>query len=267
VTAEDESPFVVDQNLTSDDGRLPIEIATGVSLKSIVEAALFVNEKPMSAVEIAQPLNLDRDAVEDAINALAQELCEQKRGLRVVHVGGGYQMRTSGEAADVMKAVYKDRFKRKLSGSALEVLAIIAYKQPITKTELDTIRGVDCDGVLRNLMNLGLVKIKGRKEVVGRPFMYGTSDAFLEYFGLNSLRDLPKLEIDGATVKLGSLDQIDVPADEVAMPAVSATEPVETQNLFAPVSDEPQTIADIAVTAAQFIDTEATHVEEEESHG
>jgi segregation and condensation protein B len=90
--------------------------------------------------------------------------------------------------------MYRERNKQKLSIAALETLAIVAYKQPITKVEIEAIRGVNADAVTRNLTNLGFVKIEGRKEVVGRPFLFVTTRKFLEYFGLNSLRDLPKLE-------------------------------------------------------------------------
>ena len=90
--------------------------------------------------------------------------------------------------------MYREKNRQKLSSASLETLAIIAYKQPITRTEIESIRGVNIDGVIRHILQLGLIKCAGRKEVVGRPFLYTTTRKFLEYFGLNSLKDLPKLE-------------------------------------------------------------------------
>ena len=103
-------------------------------------------------------------------------------------------MCTSSASAEWIKKLYKGRFKQRLSSAALEVLAIVAYKQPITRLEIESIRGVNCDQVVRTLSEISLIKIKGRKDVIGRPFLYGTSRKFLEYFGLNSLSELPRLK-------------------------------------------------------------------------
>ena len=176
-------------------------------LKSIVEAVLFVNEKPIEPIDVSSMLGFDRKEVYDAIIELQNQYEENAKGLRIIKVAGGYQMRTSADTAEWVKSMYKNKFKRKLSNSALEILAIIAYRQPITKMDLEAIRGVDCDGPVRNLLNIGLIKVKGRKDVIGRPFLYGTSDAFLEQFGLNSLKDMPKLEIDESVFALEKLDQ------------------------------------------------------------
>jgi segregation and condensation protein B len=111
-----------------------------------------------------------------------------------VKVAGGYQMCSNPENEQWIKKLYQEKNKQKLSIASLETLAIIAYKQPITRLEIEAIRGVNTEGVLKHLLELGLIKTEGRKEVVGRPFMYITTRKFLEYFGLNSLKDLPKLE-------------------------------------------------------------------------
>lgn len=180
-----------------------------LDLQPIVESILFVNEKPISASEIAKPLELDRAEVESTLKRLMEIYDGRAGGLRIFKVSGGYQMRTSAESVDWVKKLYRNKFKRRLSNSALEVLSIVAYKQPITKMELEAIRGVDCDGVVRSLSNMGLVKIKGRKDVIGRPFLYGTSDSFLEHFGLNSLRDMPKIDFEEEAVALSKLEQKD----------------------------------------------------------
>ena len=167
-----------------------------VSLVPVVEAVLFVNEKPISAGDIASSLGFERTAVEEAIKSLKESYESRNAGLCLIKVAGGWQMRTAEHCVEWVKTLYRDKFKRKLSISALEVLAIIAYQQPITKMELEAIRGVDCDGVLRTLMNMDLVKLRGRKDVVGKPFLYGTTQGFLEHFGLNSLNDLPPIQND-----------------------------------------------------------------------
>lgn len=155
---------------------------------------MFVNEKPISLLEICKALDLEKKEVVDSLEELSSDYEERNSGLCVVKVGGGYQLCTSPKNTEWIQKLYKKRFKKKLSPAALEVLAIVAYKQPVTKVEVESIRGVSCDQVIKNLLNIGLLKIKGKKEVIGRPFLYGTSRKFLEYFGLNSLKDLPALD-------------------------------------------------------------------------
>lgn len=225
------------------------DCSAGFELRPIVEAILFVNEKPVSPSDIAKTLELDRKAIDDTIRELQSEYDSNNGGLRIIKVAGGYQMRTSGETVEWVKKLYRNKFKRKLSNSALEVLAIIAYKQPITKMELEAIRGVDCDGVVRSLLNMGLIKLKGRKDVIGRPFLYGTSDAFLEHFGLNSLNEMPKLEIDGAALALSQAGE-NTESSELTDNA-SDDEPKENNN--EKKQDE-----------TEIVDVEATVVEKEE---
>lgn len=165
-----------------------------MNLKSILESILFVNEKPILVEEIAHTLDLEKREVIASMEELKKDYEERSSGLCIVNVAGGYQMCTHPVNAEWIKKLYKERFKHRLSAASLEILAIIAYKQPITRLEIESIRGVNCEQVLRGLLSAGLVKIKGRKEVLGRPFLYGTSRKFLEYFGLDSLDDLPKLD-------------------------------------------------------------------------
>ena len=165
-----------------------------MNLKSIIESILFVNEKPLTPQEIAEALDIEKDKALSAIKELQEKYQREGSGLSIVEVAGGYQMCANPENSEWIKKLYKERFKRRLSSASLEVLAIIAYKQPITRLEIEAIRGVNCEQVIKNLAEIGLIKIKGRKQVVGKPFLYGTTRKFLEYFGLNSLEDLPKLE-------------------------------------------------------------------------
>jgi len=165
-----------------------------MDLKSILESILFVNEKPITVEEIGQALDLEKKEVASSMEELRKDYEQRRSGLCIVSVAGGYQMCTQPANTEWVKKLYKERFKRRLTSASLEVLAIVAYKQPVTKLEIESIRGVNCEQVIKGLFNLGLIKVKGRKDVLGRPFLYGTSRKFLEYFGLNSLEELPRLE-------------------------------------------------------------------------
>lgn len=161
---------------------------------SILESLLFVNERPIAVGQLSEILEIDKRDIEKALGELTQEYRERNSGICIVKVAGGYQMCSRPDNESWIRKMYQDRSRQKLSHAALETLAIIAYKQPITRMEIESIRGVNVDGVVRHLLKLGLVKCAGRKEVVGRPFLHITTRKFLEYFGLNLLRDLPKLE-------------------------------------------------------------------------
>jgi len=163
-------------------------------IKSILESLLFINEKPLELKELCETLSLSKKDIETAANELISDYQSRDSGICVVKVAGGYQMCSAPNNEEWVKKMYRERSKQKLSIAALECLAIVAYKQPITKMEIEAIRGVNVDGVAKNLVDFGLIKIAGRKEVVGRPFIYITTRKFLEYFGLDCLKDLPKLE-------------------------------------------------------------------------
>ena len=160
-----------------------------------VEAALLTTQRPLSAGKLAEALELDASSpVREAIERLNGEYEQTGRSFRIEQVAGGYQVVTLPEYANVLEALHKTRSKSTLSPAALETLAIIAYKQPILRAEIEAIRGVACGEVLRSLMDRHLVKIAGRAEEIGRPILYGTTKTFLETFGLASLNDLPKVE-------------------------------------------------------------------------
>jgi len=163
-------------------------------IKSIVESLLFVNERPMSMGELAQIFELEKKGIEIALEELIFEYQQRKSGICIVKVAGGYQMCSAPDSESWVKKMYQERGKQKLSTASLETLAIIAYKQPITRVEIEALRGVNVDGVVRKLSETGLIKIGGRKDVIGKPFIYVTTRKFLEYFGISSLKDLPKLE-------------------------------------------------------------------------
>jgi segregation and condensation protein B len=170
------------------------EFLTKSKVKSIIESLFFINEKSVKIDELIQIIEIDKKDIEAAMDELIIEYDQRDCGLCIVKVAGGYQMCTAAENEPWIKKMYRERSKQKLSVAALETLAIIAYKQPVTRMEIEAIRGVNVDGVMRHLLNLGLIKTGGRKEVVGRPFLYITTRKFLEYFGLNTVKDLPRIE-------------------------------------------------------------------------
>jgi len=166
------------------------EPAPSERLKSILESLLFVSDRPVTTRELGRALRTEERKVKTALEELARE--SEGRGAVVAEVAGGWQLRSSPDNATWVQQWLQVRPVR-LSRAALETLAIIAYRQPLTRPEVDDLRGVDCGGVLKLLLERGLVKIIGKKDEPGRPLLYGTTSAFLELFGLKSLRDLPTL--------------------------------------------------------------------------
>jgi segregation and condensation protein B len=164
-------------------------------LKSIIESLLFVSEKPLMLEQIKDVLeDVDTVTIRTLISELKSEYEQKKRGINIVEIAGGFQMCTSQSSAPYLKKFYKIKHAEKLTKPTLETLAIIAYKQPVTRLDIETIRGVNVDGVIKSLVDKGLIRITGRRDTSGRPFVYGTTRQFLEYFGLKSLDELPKIE-------------------------------------------------------------------------
>ncbi len=173
-------------------------------LAHIIEAIIFASDEPLTANTIKSVLDashtfgrLNVDVISARVAALNNRYEAEGSGFRIVEIANGYQFATRKEMAQWVSNLFKERSKRKLSMSALESLAIIAYKQPITKPEIESIRGVNVDYVLHSLLEKELVTVVGRAETVGRPLLYGTTQRFLKVFALKNLDDLPKLrEID-----------------------------------------------------------------------
>ena len=165
------------------------------NLKSAVEALIFASEKPITVEQIKKVLgDLDTPGINKIIEELMREYETQNRGIRIIEIAGGFQMMTNSNFAPFLKKLFKNRYSDKLSKPALESLAIIAYKQPLTKAEIESLRNVNVDGVMKSLLDKNLIRVCGRKKVPGRPFVFGTTREFLEHFGLKSLADLPKME-------------------------------------------------------------------------
>lgn len=165
------------------------------NLKSAVEALIFVSEKPITLEQIKKVLgDLDLSAIKKIIEELKNDYETSNRGMRIIEIAGGFQMIACTNFSSFLKKLFKNRNGEKLSKQALESLAIIAYKQPLTKTEIESLRNVNVDGVMKSLLDKNLIRICGRKKIPGRPFVFGTTREFLEHFGLKSLQDLPKME-------------------------------------------------------------------------
>jgi len=161
--------------------------------KAVLEALIFVADKPLTNNEIKEVLEgITESEIDDLINTLNTEYADTGRSFRIAAIAGGYQMATEPEFGPWLKKLYKAQLKEKLSMPALETLAIIAYKQPATRAEIEAIRGVNADGVTRNLLEKGLIRISGRKDAPGRPLLYSTTPEFLEHFGLGAISDLPE---------------------------------------------------------------------------
>jgi len=148
---------------------------------------------PLTSEQLAGCLDIARDKVEELMEDLKQSYDREGRGLEIRRVAGGYQMVTCPQYAPAIKKLLKEESPTSLSAPALETLAIIAYRQPITRTEIEEIRGVNSEGVINTLLNKGIIEEKGRKEVPGRPILYGTTPKFLEWLGLEDLSQLPPL--------------------------------------------------------------------------
>lgn len=161
-----------------------------------IEALLFVSSGLVSVSQLAKMLDLSKVETESEINALENFYKENERGLRLMRMKNKVQLTTAPEITDTVEAFLGLETTSTLSQAALEALAIIAYKQPVTRPEVDIIRGVNSDGVLRTLLSKGLIEELGRAETPGRPIYYGTSAEFLQYFGLATLDALPFIDFD-----------------------------------------------------------------------
>jgi len=164
------------------------------TVESVVEAILFASDESLSAERIANIVEASVKQIRQHIQNLNDKYQASNNAFRIEQIAGGYQMLTLSSYNHWLKKLLRARSDSKLSPAALETLAIIAYKQPVIRADIEAIRGVAVGELVRSLMDKGLVKIVGRAEVLGRPTLYGTTKKFLEVFGLNSLKDLPKVE-------------------------------------------------------------------------
>ena len=179
------------------------ELKVPTTFKALVEALIFAAQEPLSISQIRsiyqnensrnnELKQIEPETIRQIVTDLNKEYTKLDRPYRIVQIAGGYQFATLSEYAEWLGKLYKEQGRRKLSQSGVETLAIIAYKQPITKAEIEKIRGVNCDYVLKTLLEKELLTVTGRAESVGRPLLYGTTREFLKHFGLNDITDLPR---------------------------------------------------------------------------
>lgn len=169
----------------------------GIDLYHIIEAIVFASTEPLPVeriVECIQKEEIDAKSVKEAIDQLNKRYQEDNHTLRIVKLAGGYQFATHPQYDKWVSRLFKAKAEKKLSQSSLEVLAIVAYRQPITRAEIEKIRGVNADWTLRSLMEKNLLTVVGREDAPGKPLLFGTTKAFLEHFGLFEIAELPKLK-------------------------------------------------------------------------
>jgi len=185
---------------------------------------LFAADRPLSVKAVKELLEtIDVQGIRDVIESLIRRYDQDGHSFQIVEVAGGYQLCTRPQFAKWIKGLYRSRSRTRLSKAALETLAIIAYKQPIAKGEVESLRGVRIDGVIQTLLMHNLITIRGRKLAVGRPLLYGTTDEFLRYFGLNQITDLPTKDelhslTDGLKATEGMVTEYENPIEQILGP-------------------------------------------------
>jgi segregation and condensation protein B len=222
----------------SDEEQKEPDLAEGLrvptaELKAILEALIFASPEPLTPKQIFKLLETEpKEDVQAAIDQLKRDY-DRPGGLQLVEVAGGYQIVTRSDLHEWVRRLFQERTTQRLTVQALETLAVIAYRQPVTALEITEIRGVNTSGVLNTLLERHLIKIVGRKQVVGRPFMYSTTKEFLIRFGLNDLTDLPKVEDMAEALGLDAPLLVERPTPEDMLPVE------EPDSETPPLSDEP----------------------------
>ena len=195
------------------------------NLRSAVEALLFSSDQPLPLALLADALDSDTEAVTEALEGLGNEYRARTAGVEIREMAGGWIVTSTSDQHEWVSRMMRGKRKMRLSRAALETLAIIAYKQPVTKSEVEAIRGVDSSGTLATLLERSLVTIKGRSTVVGRPLLYGSTPEFLNYFGLRDLNELPRPEELRALVAAREPEQmemLELDADGMPLALVAA---------------------------------------------
>lgn len=191
------------------------------TIKSAFESMMFTWGEPLDAKMAADVFNISKQDAYEYFKELQAEYEQEGRGIVIREVNGAFQFVTREENADYIERLCTPVKAKRLSQSALEVLAIVAYKQPVTKGEIEAIRGIKCDRVMEGLMAKNLVEAKGRSEAIGRPILYGTTDTFLKNFGFTSIKDLPEID------DIESAINVDVDAEEEKDPVAEGQMTIE----------------------------------------
>ena len=182
------------------------ELSRKSDIKSAIESMLFVSGEPLPLREISNNLELREKNVVEILQEMTTEYEDKSRGIRLISINGAYQLVTKSENSDFVQKLLKKNKKHSLSQASIESLAIIAYKQPITRIDIDEIRGVKSESAIARLIERGLIKDIGRLEVPGRPILYGTTDEFLRQFGLKTIKELPSLDLYSDEETQSSID-------------------------------------------------------------
>lgn len=185
------------------------------NLQAAIEALLFSSDQPLPLSLITESLESEPQRVAEALRALGESYASRDAGVELREIAGGWMLVTTQAQAEWVGRMLRGKRRMRLSRPALETLAIIAYKQPVTKSEVEAIRGVDASGVLATLLERNLVTIRGRSKVIGRPLLYGTTPEFLDYFGLRDLQELPRPEELRALVAAREPEQLEMMEIEV----------------------------------------------------
>ena len=186
-------------------------MASKKTIKSAFESMMFVWGEPLDVKLAAEMFNLNKNEAYDYFKELQEEYEQEGRGIAIREIGSGFQFVSRLENAEYIERLCTPAKQQRLSQSALEVLAIIAYKQPVTRSEIEAIRGIKCDRVLEGLLKKELIDEAGRSNAIGRPILYGTTETFLRHFGFNNLKELPDIEDIESIIHEGELpDELDL---------------------------------------------------------
>jgi len=239
------------------------------SLKPILEAILFAASEPLPVAKIREATgNVDVRRIRRALDELQKEYESPVRGFRLEEIAGGYQLLSKKEYQEQVSRLSRSARQVKLSAAALETLSIIAYKQPIGRAEIENIRGVQASPILHSLLELDLIKIAGREEVIGRPFLYGTTARFLKHFGLKSLGELPPISELPSAEPVAPEEAPDQPPVEAAGEAAEETPPAP-QAPDEPLPEIPQVpkLKDVGARAKEILGGQPETAEPEQSAG
>ncbi len=235
--------------------------------RRIVEALILSSAEPLSAAKIAEIIPYCNEGqTKDLINELNTEYSEQDRSFEIWEVAGGFQIRTRAEFSGYLQKLQKERAMR-LSPAALETLSIIAYRQPVTRAEVEDVRGVDAGATVKSLLERHLIRIAGQREVPGRPMLYGTTRRFLEVFGLERLKDLPTLrEIDELAREQGLLDKAGEGSD-VGPEGSEGSEVAPISGMLDAADAAVEAATEVAEEGAAAIEAESEELLDEEAVG
>jgi segregation and condensation protein B len=235
-----------------------------MNLKPAIEALLFSSEQPLSLALLCEALDAPMDDVSEAVVELGGDYAARGAGVELREIAGGWLLTTTAEQSEWVAKLLRGRKKMRLSRAALETMAIIAYKQPVTKSEVEAIRGVDSSAVLTTLLERSLVTIRGRSKVVGRPLLYGTTQEFLDYFGLKDLTELPRPEELRALVAAREPEQLDMMEIEVVSQVASDLAASEAANPGGIVRHEIEPLEDDEDGEDEYDEDDADDEDEDE---